>query len=540
MSSSCYDILIKEALIVDGSGSPFIRGDIGISDGKISRLGLDLGNCAETVINANRLIVSPGFIDMHSHGDYTLLAMPRAESSVLQGVTTVVIGNCGNSLAPITKKNFELFKNFMSPSLVQGYDYGWDWRSTKEFAEKLERRGISVNVVMLTGHNTIRIAVKGLDSSPPTKNELEEMKELLRESIEQGSWGLSTGLIYVPGSYSNKEEIMELAKVLKEFHKRLIYSTHMRNEGKYLLESVEEAIEIGEKAGVPVHISHLKASGKSNWGKVVAALRLMSRARERGVDITCDVYPYTAGSTRITAILPDWVIEGGLDNTLKRLSDPSTREKIMRDIEEDRMRNENFIKSCGWDNIYIARCPAYKEFEGKSLRDILYGLGDIYENFFNFLVKVQLNAYIVIFYGDEEDVEAVLKHPLSCVGSDSSPISPEFGGKPHPRAYGTFPRVLGRYVRERRLITIEEAIRKMTSMPATKLGISDRGLIRQGFFADLVIFDPNKVIDNATFGDPHRYPSGINYVIVNGQIVVDQGVHTNKFPGKVLRSQPYK
>lgn len=539
MSSECYDMIIKDGFIVDGTGAPFIRGDVGIRDGRIVRLGLDLGNCAERLIEAKGLFVSPGFIDMHSHGDYTLLPMPKAESAIFQGVTTVVIGNCGISLAPLTKKNVELFKSYMGPSLVQGYDYGWDWRRTRDLMEKLERQGIAVNTVMLTGHNTLRIAVKGLDSSPPTKDELDEMKALLRESIEDGSWGLSTGLIYVPGSYSTKEEIIELAKVLKEFPRRLIYATHIRNEGKFLIESVEEAIEIGEKAGVPVQISHLKASGKSNWGKVVAALRLMSRARARGVDVTCDVYPYIAGSTRISAILPDWVIEGGTGEALKRLSDPSTRERIRKDIEEDRMRNENFIKSCGWDNIIIARCPLYKEYEGKSLREALSYGGDLFDNFFNFLTQIELNAYIIIFYGDEEDMETVLKHPLSCIGSDSAPIAPEFGGKPHPRAYGTFPRVLGRYVREKGLMSLEEAIRKMTSMPATKLGIPYRGLIRPGFFADLVIFDFNKVSDNATFSDPHKYPSGIKYVIVNGEIVVDQGVHTGKLPGKVLKSLPF-
>jgi len=532
-----YDLLIKNGSIVDGTGAPYFKGDIGIRDGRIVRVGLNLGGDSLKVIDAGGLAVAPGFIDIHNHSDLTILAIPTADSYVMQGVTTAVVGNCGLSMAPVNPANLDLLRRYLAPFLVPGYDYGWDWRTLNEYLGKVEKRGSSMNIAPLVGHGTIRIAVKGFDSSKPTEKELDEMRNLLRQAIRDGAWGLSSGLIYPPGTYSTTWELIELTKVLKEFPIRLIYTSHIRNEGDKLVEAVEEAITIGEKADVPVEISHHKASGKRNWGKLTATLREMERARRKGVEVNCDVYPYIAGSTTIMALLPGWVLEGGVGKALERLKDEEVRRRIRDDIEEDRFKEgENWIKMCGWDGVYIAGCPSAPEYEGKSLREILGGCGDIYEGFFNLLINIGGGASIVIFYGDEEDMEIVLRSPLSSFCSDSWATAPRMGGKPHPRVYGTFPRVLGRYVRERRILSLEEAVRKMTSLPAGKLGLQDRGLIREGFWADIVVFDPNTVMDKATYQDPHQYPQGIHYVIVNGQVVVERGNHTGRLPGKVLRN----
>ncbi len=529
-----FDLVIRNGLIIDGTGNPWFKNDIAIKDGKIVKIG-KISDRGEIEIDARGMVVSPGFIDLHNHSDLTILAYPNAESFIMQGVTTAVVGNCGLSMAPVNPENVDLLKKYLSPFLVRGFDYGWDWRSLGEFYSKVEKRGTAINLVPLVGHGTIRIAVKGFDPSEPTKEELEEMKRLLRESLEEGAFGMSTGLIYPPGSYAKTEEIIELAKVVKEYGG--IYATHIRNEGRYLIEAVEEAIRIGEEAGVSVEISHHKASGKPNWGKVNATLRLMERARKRGVEVNCDVYPYTAGSTTITALLPTWVLEGGVDKMLERLKDREVRKKIKEEIEEDKMKGENFLKAAGWSGILISQCPL-KEYEGKTLEEILKEKGmlhDPYEGFFDWLLEIKGEATMVIFLMDEEDVKTVISSPLSSIVSDAWATSPAAGGKPHPRAYGTFPRVLGKYVREEKLLSLEEAIRKMTSLPAGKVRLQDRGLIRKGFWADLVIFDPNKIIDKATYQNPHQYPEGIKYVIVNGKIVVKEGKLTGERPGKVLR-----
>mgnify|MGYP000070600594 CR=1 FL=1 len=536
-----YDILVKNGIIIDGTGAPYFKGDIGIRNGRIIRVGCNLRGDAAKVIDASGLVVAPGFIDIHSHSDFTILAIPTADSLVMQGVTTAVVGNCGMSMAPVNPANLDLLKRYLGPFLVPGFDYGWDWRTLGEFYKKVEERGTSVNLAPLVGQGTIRIAVKGFDPSKPTKEELDEMKELLRGAIRDGAWGLSAGLIYPPGSYTTTEELIELVKVLKEFPARLIFTVHIRNEGDRLMESVEEVITIAERTGVPAEISHHKAVGKRNWGKVTATLREIERARRRGVEVNCDVYPYIAGSTTIMASLPGWVLEGGVEKALERLRDKEVRKRIREDIEKDKFeQGENWIKLCGWDGIYIASCPSAPEYEGKSLKEILSKWEDPYEGFFEFLLRIRGNAAVILFYGDEEDMETILRNPVSCIGSDSWTTAPQLGGKPHPRAYGTFPRVLGRYVREKKVLSLEEAIRKMTSLPAGKLGLQDRGLIREGFWADILIFDPNTVTDRATYQDPHQFPEGIHYVIVNGQIVVEKGKHTGKLPGKVLRNPLYK
>ena len=529
-----FDLVIKNGMVVDGTGNPYFRNDIAIKDEKIVKIGKVKGQ-GKININAEGTVVSPGFIDLHNHSDMTILAYPNAESYIMQGVTTAVVGNCGISMAPVNSDNLELLKRYVSPFLPTTYDYKWDWKTIKEFYEKVEEQGTTINLVPLVGHGTIRLAVKGFDPGEPSNEEMEEMKNLLRQSLDEGVFGMSTGLIYPPGSYATTEEIIELAKVVKEYG--AIYATHMRDEAKYLIEAVEEAIRIGEEADVPVEISHHKAAGKSNWGKVYATLRLMEKARKRGLEVNCDVYPYTAGSTTVTALLPTWALEGGIDKMLERLKDKEIREKIKTEIEEDTMTGENFLKNAGWEGVLISQCSK-KEYEGKTLEEILKEKGrlsDPYEELLDWLLEVKGDAAMVVFTMDEEDVKTVISHPLSSIISDSWATTPTAGGKPHPRAYGTFPRVIRKYVREEKLLSLEEAIRKMTSLPAGKIRLQDRGLIKEGFWADIVIFNPDKIRDKATYRNPHQYPEGIKYVIVNGQIVVESGKLTGRKPGKVIK-----
>ena len=523
--ASSFNLVIKGGLVVDGTGNPWLRKDIGITNGKITRLGHITEDSGET-IDATGMIVSPGFIDLHNHTDFSILAYPSAESYIMQGVTTAVVGNCGLSLAPLEPDKLALLKRYLSPFLKAGFDYGWEWRTLAEFYQKVEKQGTSLNLAPLVGQGTIRLAVKGFDSTGSSAEEMNQMKKLLAQSLEDGAFGMSTGLIYPPGCYSSTEELIELASVLREYG--AIYTTHMRNEGDRLIEALEEAIEIAEANGIPIEISHHKAAGRSNWGKVNATLRLMEQARQRGVEVNCDVYPYIAGSTTITTLLPTWTLAGGVEKMLDRLKNKQTRQSI-------KLEGTRFSE---WDGIVIAECPSKKEYQGKSLEDILKETNrfdDPYEGLFDLLLEIEGNATIIVFLMDEDDVRTVMSSPLSSFISDSWVTAPDAGGKPHPRAYGTFPRVLGKYVREEKLLTLEQAIRKMTSLPAGKIGLKCRGIFREGFWADVVIFDQAVIKDQATFDDPHQYPKGIEYVIVNGQVVVDHGRLTGVRPGKILR-----
>ena len=527
--ASSFDLVIKGGLVVDGTGNPWLRKDIGITNGKITRLGHITEDSGETM-DATGMIVSPGFIDLHNHSDFSILAHPNAESYIMQGVTTAVVGNCGLSLAPLNPDNLALLKRYLSPLLRAGSDYGWEWRTLAEFYQKVEKQGTSLNLAPLVGQGTIRLAVKGFDSTGSSAEEMNQMKKLLAQSLEDGAFGMSTGLIYPPGCYSSTEELIELASVLREYG--AVYTTHMRDEGDRLIEALEEAIGIAEANGIPIEISHHKAAGKSNRGKVNATLRLMEQARQRGVEVNCDVYPYIAGSSTITTLLPTWTLAGGVEKMLDRLKDKRTTQSIKREV------TAGLMAMAGWHGIFIAECPSKKEYQGKSLEDILKEtdrFDDPYEGLFDLLLEIEGNATIIGFLMDEDDVRTVMSSPLSSFISDSYVTAPDAGGKPHPRAYGTFPRVLGKYVREEKLLTLEQAIRKMTSLPAGKIGLKSRGILREGFWADVVIFDQAVIKDQATFDDPHQYPKGIEYVIVNGQVVVDHGRLTGVRPGKILR-----
>ncbi len=533
--SEKLDILIRGGKVVDGTGSPWVREDIGIREGRIARIGA-LDEDGRKTIDAKGMVASPGFVDLHTHNDLTILAHRDAESYIMQGVTTACVGNCGLSLVPVSPDSLGLLKRYLAPFLVSDFEYGWDWKTFREYYEKVEDGGISQNLAPLVGQGSIRLAVKGFDSARASGDEMGAMKQLLEESLEEGAFGMSTGLIYPPGSYSSTEELVELGAVLSRYG--AIYATHLRNEGDRLMESLDEAIRIGEANGVGVEISHHKAAGRANWGKVHATLRAMEQARQRGVEINCDVYPYTAGSTTITALLPVWAQEGGVDRMLERLASQEIRSEIRRQIAEGSMEGERLIEGAGWEGIVVGECPSRREFEGKSLASILKersGSDDLCERFFDWLLEIQGNSTMVLFHMDEDDVKTVMSSPLSSIISDAWVTTPSSGGKPHPRAYGTFPRVLGKYAREERVLTLEDAIRKMTSLPAGKLGLEKRGLIKEDFWADIVVFDPDTIADTATYAEPHQYPKGIEYVIVNGEVVVENGRLTGARPGRVLK-----
>lgn len=525
-----YDVVIKEGKVLTGTGSPWIRTDVGIRDGRIARVGYIKNPQADVVINASGKFVAPGFIDSHNHSDLSIMAYPDAIGALLQGVTTLVIGNCGFSAAPVSKETKSLLERYWStlgPLPVE-----ITWGSFGEYLQQLEKTRPAVNVVPLVGHGALRIATMGFEAKAPTTEELNTMKNLLRDSLEAGAFGLSTGLIYPPGSFSTTEEVVELAKVVSEYGG--VYTSHIRGESYALVDAVREAIEVGRATGVPVQISHHKAAGRENWGKVKETLKLMAEARSADIEVSCDVYPYTAGMTMLAACLPRWVHEGGVDALLSRLRDPGIRKKVRDYVETEVTTWENFVKLAGWEGVVVSYSEKCKECEGRSIAEISGSWGvDPYEALFDIILRDEARSTMIIHLMREEDVVEVLKSPLSMVGSDSWVMPPK--GKPHPRFFGTFPRVVRRYVRELGVLSLEEAIRKMTAMPAEKFRLADRGLILPGFRADVVVFELEKVVDRATFEEPALLPEGVEYVLVNGSLSIENGISTGARSGVVLR-----
>jgi N-acyl-D-amino-acid deacylase len=511
-----FDVIFVNGKVIDGAGNPWFKADVGVKGDKIVAVGCLSGSEAGRVIDAGGLVVAPGFIDIHSHSDYNVIIDPRVESKVRQGVTTEVVGNCGSSAAPM---------RYMRARL--GDDFEFSWESMADYLAIIEATGASFNVVPLVGQGTVRQNVMGYENREPTKSELEEMRGLVSGAMEEGAWGMSTGLIYTPSAYAGTPEIVELAKVLGGYGG--VYFSHIRGEGETLLDAVNEAVQIGEEAGVPVQIAHFKASGKPHWGKTVDSLRLVAEGREAGIDVTFDQYPYVASSTGLAAYMPHWAQEGGADRLLERLKDPEVRERI----REDR---SGIYRT--WDMIMVASARNHPEYEGKRISEVAELEGkEEYEAVFDLLLAEDAQVAVVSFGMSEEDVRRVMRSPHGMVGSDGSAAAPRgiLGrGKPHPRFYGTFPRVIGHYVREG-ILSLQEAVRKMTSAPAQRLGLRDRGLLREGFKADVTVFDPGTVKDEATFVEPHRFASGIPYVMVNGELVVDGGEHTGALPGRALR-----
>ncbi|MDR1979123.1 MAG: D-aminoacylase [Synergistaceae bacterium] len=531
-----YDLVIRNAWVYDGAGNPPVKGDVAVRDGKIASIRHLGKEAALRSIDAGGLALSPGFVDLHNHLDMAVLGLPFMDSHTTQGVTTSLTGNCGLSMAPLADATRDLARRYLSPFIPSAAESDWKWNSFGDFTRRIEDVGIGHNLAGLVGQGSVRVAVKGFDPSPASESEMEAMKNLLRESLEEGAFGLSSGLIYPPGSFTEDRELEELASVLTEYG--ALYSTHMRNEGGVLIESVEAALELGRKCRVPVEISHHKATGRRNWGKLHRTLHMMELAREEGIDVCCDIYPYTAGSTTISALLPPFALEGGLEGALKRLTEPEARQQMKQELQNSRGDWENTLGNVGFENILICSSPEKTASQGKTLKELIdeHPQKDSpYEAFFDILLDMRCDATMAIFSMDEEEMEYGVTHPLSSIVSDAWATSPALGGRPHPRAYGTFPRFLRRFALDARRLSLENAIRKITSLPASRIGLSDRGLVKKGCWADLVLFDPKALRDRATYADPHQYPEGIEMVLVNGCIAVERGSVRESKAGRVLR-----
>lgn len=499
-----YDLILKDGLIVDGSGNPWFRGDVAIKDKKIVKVGSFDKKQAEKAIDVENLIVAPGFIDVHTHCDRQIFEIPTVDNYILQGVTTVIGGNCGGHLYPLG----ELF-------------------------ERLEKSGTSVNFGCLVGHNTIRREIMGYKMEAPSREEMEKMKALIDEEMRAGALGFSTGLSYLPGIYSKTEEIVELASAVAPYAG--VYATHLRDQGLHITEAIEEAIEIGEKNRIPVQISHVKLALDAVWNEVERITNPVDKARRRGVEVTLDQYPYTATSSGFTSSFPSWAFEGGKEKFLERLEDEETYERIKSFVIQRRLTSTKGINQL--ETIYISRCQKFPEYEGKNLQEILLSKGKepTIENGADLIIEIEKSggAEGVFFQMDEKDVEELMRLPYNMHASDGS--VQELGkGVPHPRNYGTFSRVIGHYVRKRGVIPLEEAIRKMTSLPAQTFRFKNRGMIREGMYADITVFDKENFTDRATFSNPHQYSQGIIYVIVNGEIVAERDRHNGKRPGMIL------
>ncbi|MFX0119953.1 MAG: amidohydrolase family protein [Candidatus Hodarchaeota archaeon] len=535
-----YDLIIHNGSIIDGTGNPPHFADVGIQAGKISKIG-QLGKNADKKIDAQGLIVSPGFIDPHNHSDFVIPFDPRLESSIRQGITTAVIGNCGDSLAPINKERIELFEKLANMFSPPGTRLDITWETFKEYLVTIEARGCSTNLVPLVGFGTIRIAGgPGFEDRPPTSEELEYMKLYVEEAMVSGAFGMSTGLIYTPQIYAKTKEIVELAKVVAKYGGT--YFSHIRGEGANVVNAVKELIYIVEESGcVGGQIAHHKVSGQRYWGASKETLSLIKKANIRGINISCDQYPYNRGMTSLITVLPPWVHIGGIDKILERIKNPKEQEQIKKDISEGIEGWENWIKDVGFDRIYISavKTQKWKEVEGKSITEISkIKNSDEFTTLFNLILEEKGEVSILIESMGEDDILRIMTGTYTMVGTDGWGVAPTgilSYGKPHPRFYGTYPRILGKYVREEKLLTLEDAIRRMTSFPAQRLGLKDRGLIKEGMAADVVVFDKNTVIDKATFKNPHRFPVGIKHVIVNGEVVVESEKQKLCLPGQVLR-----
>ena len=539
MSRVSFDLLIKNGKLVSGAGNPWFRADIGVKNGRITKIGRLRAFDAAHVIDVEGLLISPGFIDAHSHTDLVLPFNPGVESSIRQGVTTLITGNCGISLAPVAPATQDLLVKSVSPFIPKGAKLELSWSTFDEYLRYEEELGLAANIGHLVGHGTVRTAVMGFENRAPSGDELKAMTRLVAEALEAGALGLSTGLIYPPGLYAETEELIELAKVVARYGG--IYASHIRGEGKTLIAAVKEAIAVGEAGGLPVEISHHKASGKPYWGQTADSLALIETARRRGIDVTCDQYPYLAGMTSLATLLPPWSHEGGLEKLLERLRSPEDRRRIRRDMETGLPGWENILATNGWENVRVSsvRTDENRGVEGKTLAEIaqIRMKPDEYTALFDLLLEEDGEATMVLFSMSEDDVRRVMTHPAQMVGSDSWSVAPYgimSGGKPHPRFYGTYPRILGTYVREERVLTLEDAIRRMTSFPARRFGLTHRGLIMPGMWADLTIFDEETIRDRASYDDPHTYPEGIEYVFVNGRMVIERGKNTGIRAGKVL------
>jgi N-acyl-D-amino-acid deacylase len=526
-----HDLLIRGARILDGSGASAVVGDVSVDGGVIRELG-QLGRpAARRVIEAYGAVLAPGFIDLHTHSDFTLPRFPRAPAMTRQGVTTQVLGNCGFSPFPVSPVTGDLLRAACG-FLDAGLD--WDWTFMDGYAARLAELPLACNAALLVGHGSVRVAVMGFEDRAPDATELDAMRELVAGAMRQGAFGLSSGLIYAPGSFASTDELVEVARVAAMAGG--FYASHIRDEGAGLLDAMAEAIEIGRRSGAGVQLSHHKSMGRANWGRVRESLALLERAHASH-DVLADQYPYTAGSTTLLALLPGWAVTGGEPAMRELLADPAARGKLAGDLtRRERGDLQPGERELDPASVVIADVPAgpLERYRGRSLADAAREDGAA-GAVLRLLDGAPAGVQIVWHGMDEADVRTVLMHPLVAVASDGWTLDPSIGGVPHPRSYGTFARVLGHYAVRERLLPLAAAVRKMTALPARRLGLTDRGTIAVGNVADLVVFDPDRVIDRATYEHPHAFCDGVSHVIVNGHLVIDEGHDTGEPAGQVLR-----
>ena len=524
--------LIRGAQIIDGSnGEPF-RGDIAVENGVITEVSPSIKGEGKTVIEADGLVAAPGFIDIHSHTDLTIFKHPLAESKALQGVTTEIIGNCGIGAFPVNDDRKSVLIDYLRMHDFHLPSDGLSWNNFTQYADQMDRIGLGLNLAPLVAHGAVRIAILGAEDRVPSDIELEKMKTLLKESLGQGAWGLSTGLIYPPGSFAKTEELVDLAKVVANYGS--LYTSHIRGEGATLMEALDEAITIGKKSGVRVEVSHLKAMGRDNWGRGKEALLKLEKARQSGVNIAADQYPYKATSTSLTALVPSWAHAGGVSELLKKLASPEATERLQAEILLE------MNKRGGPGRIVIAEIGSEKNagLSGKNVGQIAELWNCAPETaVMRLLLEEKAAVGAVYFSLSDEDVAAILSSDQVSVGSDGAGMKAEddFGKSTHPRSYGTFARILGVHTREEGILSMAKAIHKMTGLPAARLGFKNRGLIKPGLTADLVLFDPLTIQDRSTFDHPHQYAVGVVYTWVNGCPIVREGIMTGNTPGRVLR-----
>ena len=533
-----YDIIIRNGQVVDGTGRPGYKADVAIKNDRIARIGNLRDAKAKREIDAHGQVVAPGFIDMLGQSEQYVLIDPRAMSKVMMGVTTEITGE-GESIAPVNERILKEQEDFN-----RRYNLTVDWRTLDEYFKRLDRQGAGVNLGTFVGATQVREYVIGYDNRPPTGSELQQMKQLVADAMKDGALGVSTSLQYVPARFAKTDEIVELAKVAHQYGG--IYISHQRSEANAIDDSMKEVFEIARRANIPAEIWHFKTAYKKNWGRMPEMLGRIAAARRQGLKITADVYPYVAGSTSLSACLPPWALEGGTDKMVARLKDAETRKRLKWEISNDAKDWENiYLGSGGPSGILIGSVTnrELEQWQGKRLSEIASAQNkDPLDALFDFIIADHGQTGAIFFMMSEDDMKAALKSPFVSICTDSGARAtdgPLAGSKSHPRGWGTYPRILGRYVRDEKLMPLELAIHKMTGLPASNVGLKHRGLLRQGYFADITIFDPKTVIDRATFEEPNQYPVGINYVIVNGRIEVDNGQRTPVNSGRVLRGPGY-
>lgn len=525
-------MLIQNGRVIDGTGAPSVQADILVQDGRIQAIGQGLNAQADQVIDATGLTVAPGFIDTHSHSDLDVLLRPQVLPKVMQGITTELLGQDGVSMAPLPVQYISSWRKNLAGLDGDTDQIDWTFETTDNYLKMIEKATPGLNEMYLVPHGNIRMEAMGLDNRLPTEEEIEKMKAITRREMEAGAMGLSTGLIYIPCAYSESREIIEMCKVVAEYDG--VFVIHQRSEADTILESMEEVIEIGRKSGVKVHWSHFKVCGKQNWDKVDGVLELLDKAKQEGITVSFDQYPYVAGSTMMGAILPPWVHDGGTDKAVARLADHELRKKMVEDMENGIPGWDNFVSFAGFENIYVTSVKTEKNADavGLSIVELAEKRGvDPYTAAFDLLMEEENAVGMVDFYGTEEHVKRFMMRPEMNACTDGL-LCP---GKPHPRLYGSFPRILGKYVRQEQLMSLETAVYKMTGKPANVLGLKERGTLKEGNWADITIFDADTILDQGTFTDPIQFPTGIAYVIVNGQVAVDHGKHTGALAGQVIR-----